>query len=316
MSQTDESPSADPALSVVIPVYNDPYGIRTTLESLTSQTYPIHSYEILVVDNDSEDDTCKVVQEYCERYPELVTLLTEDEIQSSYAARNRGIEHANGSLISFIDADMTVEPTWAKSVVDSYTEHGWDYMGCEMIVYTEDCESLATIYEQYLSGFPIRRYMEEQYFTVTACLTVHRKVFEIVGRFDARVISGGDMEFGKRVHNAGFKQYFESDIIVYHPARATLWEQLSKNLRIGRGTAQLAYHYPDRFEIRSFLDPRRYLPPNPGHIAEKITDRSSLRPNKIIAIFAIAYLCKLFRSFGALIQYINREGTHPISISV
>ena len=124
-------------ISVVIPVYNDSEGIRTTLESLTAQTYPTNAYEVLVVDNGSADDTREVVQEYCERYPGLVSLLVEDEIQSSYAARNRGIERACGSLVAFIDADMTVEPTWAESVVASRREHGWDYMGCRIETYVE-----------------------------------------------------------------------------------------------------------------------------------------------------------------------------------
>jgi glycosyltransferase involved in cell wall biosynthesis len=310
MNHADESTLDTPTLSVVVPVYNDPRGIRTTLESLTTQTYPTEAYEVLVVDNGSEDDTCDVIGEYCDRYPDLVTLLVEDEIQSSYAARNRGIEHARGSLVSFIDADMSVEPTWVESVVASHRRHEWDYMGCDIAVYAENGESLAVTFERHFSGFPVERYLEEQHYTVTACLTVRKEVFESIGYFDARVISGGDLEFGKRVYAAGFDQHFETDITMYHPARATLRELLTKKVRTGRGRAQLARYCPDRFEIRSFLDLRRYVPPHPVRIRQRTIGGSSLRPSQTLAVFVVAYLCKLFGSIGELSEYVRESTGH------
>jgi glycosyltransferase involved in cell wall biosynthesis len=305
MSYTDGPTPDTLLLSVVVPVYNDPEGVRTTLESLTTQTCPAEVYEVLVVDNGSEDDTRAVIGEYCDRYPDLVTLLVEDEIQSSYAARNRGIENARGSLVSFIDADVSVEPTWVESVVASHRRHGWDYMGCNVAVYAEGDESLAVVFERSLAGFPIERYLEEQHYTVTACLTVRKEVFEVVGRFDARVISGGDLEFGKRVHAAGFDQYFEADITMYHPARVTLRELLVKRVRVGRGLAQLARCWPDRFGRRSFLNPRRYLPPHPVRVRERITDGSALDPSEALGVFVVAYLCKLSGSVGELSEYVE-----------
>jgi glycosyltransferase involved in cell wall biosynthesis len=307
MNRTDGSVAGVPTLSVVIPVYNDPEGIRTTLESLTAQTYPIEAYEVFVVDNGSDDDTREVVREYCDRYPDLVTLLVEDKIQSSYAARNRGVEHAGGSLVSFVDADMSVESTWAESVVASHEEHEWDYMGCEIVVYADGDESLAVLFERHFSAFPVKRYLEERHFTVTACLTVRKEIFEDIGRFDARLISGGDMEFGKRVHAAGFDQYLEAGITMYHPARTTLRALLTKRVRIGRGTAQLAHYRPERFTTRSFLNPRRYLPPHPVRVREKIVGGSSLRPSETFAIFAIVYLYKLFGSIGEFSEYVEHR---------
>ncbi|MFC4987847.1 glycosyltransferase [Saliphagus infecundisoli] len=307
MRQTDESPPADLTLSAVIPVYNDPYGIRTTLESLTSQTYPIDSYEILVVDNGSEDETRKVVQEYCERYPELVTLLIEDEIQSSYAARNKGVEHAHGALISFIDADMTVEPTWAKSVVDSYTEHGWDYMGCEIETYIDGHGSLTARYDRAL-GFTVERYLQKAQFVVTACLTVRKTVFEDVGLFDSRLISGGDGEFGERVHAAGFDQYFEPDITVYHPARTTVRAWLKKQFRVGRGSIQRQKYHPERAGGTRPIAPQKFLPLRPRQFYARITDGMDPTVSDAIALYGLDYLSKLTRTAGGIYeQYISKD---------
>ena len=99
-------------VSVVIPVYNDPSGLQDTLESLVAQNFPKDQYEIIVVDNGSTDKTLDVAKMHADKYPQLVKYVIEDNIQSSYAARNKGIIVAKGELISFIDADMTVREEW------------------------------------------------------------------------------------------------------------------------------------------------------------------------------------------------------------
>ncbi|WP_306169491.1 glycosyltransferase [Halococcus qingdaonensis] len=73
VTRQDEHSTADPKFSVVIPVYNDTDGIRLTLESVTGQTYPTDNYEVLAVDNGSDDRTRDVIETYSERYPALVS---------------------------------------------------------------------------------------------------------------------------------------------------------------------------------------------------------------------------------------------------
>lgn len=293
-------------LSVIVPVYNDPNGIRTTLESLVAQTYPTERYEVIIVDNGSADDTPEVVQEYCDRHPDLVTLLVEDEIQSSYAARNSGIEHARGSLVSFLDADMTVEPTWAASVVASADAHDWDYMGCEIDTYVVGDDSLTATYDRAL-GFTVKRYLEESQFTVTACLTVKRSVFDTVGGFDSRLISGGDGEFGKRVHAAGLTQYFEPNITVYHPARTTLAAWLRKQFRVGRGAIQRRRYHPETAGSTHPLDPRKFLPLRPRQFYDRLTDAMEPTIREATALYGIGYLSKLARAAGGLYERYLKE---------
>ncbi len=100
-----------PFVSVIIPVYNEPDNIRSSLSSIVDQTYPETRYEVLVVDNGSTDETRTVVREF------PVQLLVEDEVQGSYAARNRGIERATGEILAFTDADCVPEQEWLWSGV-------------------------------------------------------------------------------------------------------------------------------------------------------------------------------------------------------
>lgn len=75
------------SISVIIPVYNDPAGLQDTLQSLVIQESP-GKFEIIVADNGLTDGTVQVAEKYCSRHEGLIKIVVEDNIQSSYAARN------------------------------------------------------------------------------------------------------------------------------------------------------------------------------------------------------------------------------------
>lgn len=229
-------------VSIVVPVYNDPNGIIETLESLVSQRN--QNNEILVVDNDSTDDTREIINKYTQTY-QNVHLLTEDETQSSYAARNKAIEHLNSDVLAFVDADETVDDGWLETAVQIIDERRVDYLGCNVELTLPE-NTLVGRYNV-RTGFPVKQYLDEQNYAPTCALLVRREVFEDVGLFDARLISGGDREFGERVHEAGYKQGYTEDATVYHPARTSFKSLAKKNVRVGRGFCQKQRYYPERY---------------------------------------------------------------------
>lgn len=85
-------------ISVVIPAYNSATTVRDAIDSVLFQTHPAN--EIIVVDDGSYDDTPDIVRNYGER----VILLSRAN-GGPGAARNRGIRHASGELVHFLDAD-------------------------------------------------------------------------------------------------------------------------------------------------------------------------------------------------------------------
>lgn len=102
-------------VSVVIPVYNESTTIVACLEALLRQT--TKPYEIIVIDNNSTDDTIKKAA----RYPE-VTIIKEKRAGSTYA-RFAGFHHAHGDIIGSIDADTIVSPNWVQSIAQSFDDH-------------------------------------------------------------------------------------------------------------------------------------------------------------------------------------------------
>lgn len=107
-----------PFVTVVVPVYNDAGRIGVLIERLLAQSYPKDRYEVIIVDNGSSDETGTIVAGY------PVVLLEERAIQSSYAARNKGIVHACGEVVVFTDSDCVPEDNWLEAGVMALRESG------------------------------------------------------------------------------------------------------------------------------------------------------------------------------------------------
>ena len=291
----------EPSVSVIVPVYNDPEGIRVTLDSLTSLKYD--DYKIFPVDNDSTDKTGDAVAEIADKHPDIIWPCEETEVQSSYAARNRGAEISSGEILVFLDADMWVEDDWLTEMASILKSNDYDYLGCNVEVVADDQPNFWEGYEKSFS-FPVETYLEDKHFAPTCALAVRREVFDEVGLFDERLESGGDKEFGQRVHRAGFKQGYTGDVTAYHPARDS-WDALhSKAFRIGRGRAQKRKHHPEIGNYPHPLHPINYLPPSPLRLRRRFSGRDTSVPS-LAGFYLLEYLLKLTQSYGTLRKSID-----------
>jgi glycosyltransferase involved in cell wall biosynthesis len=94
----------DPEISVIVPAYNAEPWITETLCSVLDQTIDPASYEIIVVDNGSQDRTLDIAKAALQRAPARVTLSSEPQRGPAHA-RNHGLLLARGDWIQFLDAD-------------------------------------------------------------------------------------------------------------------------------------------------------------------------------------------------------------------
>lgn len=302
----DGGESKPPFVSVIVPVYNDPKGIRTTLRSLTRLTFPNDRYEVLVVDNGSTDETPSVVEAIAETN-ENVAMLVEREVQSSYAARNRGIEASSGEVLAFVDADMHVDADWLDRVTEELDRNGADYMGCAVDLYMpESGATLADLFDS-LRGFDIERYVYDLEFAPTCCLVVRRDVVEDVGAFDPCLVSSGDLEFGNRVADAGYDLHYASDVTMHHPTRGSLRSNVRKAVRIGRGRLQISRNYPDRYgsPARRLLNPAGYLPPVPWMLRKTFRGWEALSGRQKLAVYLVATVMSFARSYGRVAEAVS-----------
>ncbi|WP_081927319.1 glycosyltransferase [Halobellus rufus] len=284
------------SISVIIPVYNDSEGIRTTLNALVSQT--AYDYEILPVDNNSTDQTREVIAEFVTSNPDIVWPLEETNRQSSYAARNTGIEYASGDVLLFLDANMWVTDTWVDGMTTTLETRGCDYLGCDVKLVANDEPTFTERYEQAFS-FPVQTYLDNKHFAPTCALAVRREVFDKIGLFDEHLESGGDKEFGQRVHRVGFEQCYTSNVTAYHPARNS-WDALkSKALRIGRGRAQMRKYHPEVGTYHHPLHPINYVPPSPFRLRRRFSGYST-SPLTLVGFYLLEFVLKLTQTYGMI----------------
>ena len=296
-----------PTVSVIVPVYNDPSGLRDTLDSLTRQTYPNDAHEILVVDNNSTDETPAVARAYADKHDQ-VTFLVEKDRQSSYAARNTGIDHAHGDIFAFVDADMLVETEWLVDAITAFADTDAEYMGCNVeMVPSEDGGSLAERFNLQ-TAFPVGHFIETLEFAPTCCLLVRRSVIDDVGAFDSRLISGGDREFGHRVRDSGRKLHFAPEVTMYHPTRSTTDAMIRKSRRIGRGLYQLRTFHPNQYDswLPLALNPMPFLPPRLEQL-RAIDDWETLSRREKAGFYLLSYARNVSNGIGRLEEMVRRR---------
>lgn len=220
-------------VSVIVPVYNDLEGIKKCLNSLFNQSIDRELFEIIVIDNGSTDGT----KEFLKQSP--VNFLEMDEIQSSYAARNKGIQHAKNEILGFTDSDVIVDRNWIRNGLKSYNKlrkNGMDGVIFGKIHFTGNpFQNIYTLYD-YTTGF--------QNLLATNNIFTSKSVFSKVGFFNQKIISGGDNEWGERIIKNGLVIKKSDDTMIYHPLRNNFKSHFRKRLRTGYGKGQTGYrHY-------------------------------------------------------------------------
>lgn len=115
-----------PQVSIVIPARNEAGKIRTCLLSLLAQNYPESRYEIILVDDQSTDDTVVIARAIQENFSQL-KVIHSDPLPGTKAfkkaAINQGIQQAKGEIIVQMDADCWVEPEWLSSLLGYFGDH-------------------------------------------------------------------------------------------------------------------------------------------------------------------------------------------------
>jgi len=177
------------ALSVVLCTYNRAAQLRSALDALVAQVGDV-PYEVLVIDNNSTDDTHAVVQRTAASAGCPVQYAIE-RTQGLSSARNRGIELARAPIVAFCDDDVRVAPDWVQQIVRAFDEHpDIDYVGGRVLPrWTQTPPRWLTT--AHWSPLALQDYGPESFVTsreraiclVGANLAFRRRIFERIGSF-------------------------------------------------------------------------------------------------------------------------------------
>lgn len=221
-------------VSVVICTYNRSGNLARCLGGLARQE-DVQSllWEVILVDNNSRDDTARVVQALARSLPLRLRYVFEGE-QGLSAARNRGIREARGAVLAFIDDDILVTPRWLRSTWDAFQRSGADAAGGR--IHLDPTVSLPQWVDEELRGFlgyqdygPLPLILDGvTRYPFGGNMAVTRQAVERVGGFDPaygrkgegktrrELFKGLETHFFKRLARAGATIVYEPAMLVYH----------------------------------------------------------------------------------------------------
>lgn len=185
------SKNMEPLVSVIIPTYNRDYIVEVAIKSVLEQSYL--NLELILVDDGSKDKTPYLVTKYPLKYVRL-----PKNFGPSFA-RNRGIIHAKGELIAFLDSDDYFLPSKIEKQVKFLRENPqYDIVQTEEIWYKGERRVFPKKIHAKAEGYFFDRAVKLCVVSISTVL-LKRSVFERVGLFDENFPLCEDYEFWLRV---------------------------------------------------------------------------------------------------------------------
>ena len=220
--------AAQPKVSVIICTHNRAYHLRTAIQSVVEQSISGDLYEVLVVDNCSDDETREVVGSF--QSARNVRYLFEPNLGLCHA-RNRGWKSACGRYIAYLDDDAVASPGWIEAILSAF--HRYPNAGvvggrvdpiweADRPEWLSDELSLGLTILDWASA-PMVLPNLNAYWLVGANLAVPLSVLRDAGgyhtgldRVGKRMLSSGDVFLQKQIKRRGYDCIYYPDMAVSH----------------------------------------------------------------------------------------------------
>ena len=229
-----------PHVSVIVAAYNCADTIASCIESLLHQNFPKASYDIIVVDNNSTDQTRAIIQKYPVKY------ILEDQIQGPAAARNRGVLEVQTPFIAFLDSDQMADPMWLTNLITGFENMDYGAFGGLNQFTKSPTPSAAYHIQVNERGVDLSDPQLNSHFNhkLGGGNSAYRKsVFDRLRGFDTNLFSSEDFDLVYRMQDQLKLKVKFNPAIVWNRLRDNK-QLLKREYRIGFGHALLKVKYP------------------------------------------------------------------------
>jgi glucosyl-dolichyl phosphate glucuronosyltransferase len=186
----------DLLLSIIICTYNRAERLADCLEGIVKQQSTSVSFEVIVVDNNSRDNTKELVAGFSSKIPNLRYVF--EEKQGLSYARNRGCREAKAACLVYLDDDAIAPPEYLANIVKVTKEHSPDILGGPVYPYYTTPRP-----RWFKDEYEIRKYADNSGFSATAAVSggnfiIRKKLLEKLGGFDVKLgMIGGKLGLGE-----------------------------------------------------------------------------------------------------------------------
>ncbi|OGI61652.1 MAG: hypothetical protein A2W18_15185 [Candidatus Muproteobacteria bacterium RBG_16_60_9] len=255
--------------TVILACFNGGDTIAVQHDALSRQRWS-ESWELIVSDNGSTDNSRRIIEQFCDRIPNVRTVDSSDKRGAAHA-RNVAIKMATSDRFIFCDADDEIAPGWLK-------------------VMAEGLSKSKVVVSQFEDSKQNEQWVRDLWSTTsdgpTPCLGYlpcaaaygfgfTREVYETVGEFDESLSRMSDIDFSWRVQQSGHKLEFLPQAVVHYRHRSTLAGIFRQAYGDGQAQVLLYTKYsahgmpwrPRRVAVRSWLNLARRVPQTATKIA-------------------------------------------------
>jgi len=222
-------------VSFIIPVYNAKNTIIETIESVLYQNTFL-KFEIIVVDDGSTDGSPQIVKDWIHNvknsHDEIPITLQEILNQGEAEAINKGLNHAKGSFVAWVESDVCLDRDWLSELLSTFDND--NVMGAGgLLLPAEDDNWIAKMFGFEIAWKILNNYTFPRHIT-SANVVYRSEIFQTVGKMQCDLsIAGFDAYFNHTILAQKYQLRFNSKAKAWHHYKSTLWGCLKRTWSYG-----------------------------------------------------------------------------------
>lgn len=238
IDQSDDILTSGKTFTILIPIRNEEKNIKSLLSDLSLQSYDKSKFEVIVIDDHSEDESSSIVKEFGNQCDFDLRLINLETVSGKKAAITSGVGAAKNEIIITTDGDCKVDRDWIAAYALHYEEHDLQMLAAPVRMNGKSIiAQLQTIEFASLIGFGAAAIQSGNPSTCNgANMSYKKKAFEEVNGYQGNEqIPSGDDEFllqklhAKYPSSVGFLKNIKS--IVHTPAKETFIDLVNQRIR-------------------------------------------------------------------------------------
>jgi glycosyltransferase involved in cell wall biosynthesis len=285
-----------PDVSVIVPVYNAEATLQECVDSILNIDYPKGKLELIFVNNNSTDNTEKILK----KYGSEIKVLYENK-KGPAAARNKGLLNASGEVVAFTDSDCVVDRNWLKHFIIPLKDKQVGITGGKILA-KRPCNKIESFGESIHDHHSAINVFKPPY-VITMNWASRLDVLKELNFFNEDFIRCEDVELSHRIFVSGYKIIYTPEAIVYHRNEKTLIGLFREGYLHGLYSVQFIKQYRDfilksghrRINLKSYkqiiTDFKDFLTNGKGIDSLcSATFNSGKKAGKILGSFKYSYL--------------------------
>ena len=225
--------------SVIILSYFGEKSLSETVDAVLNSHFPAEKFEIIIVDNNSQDNSHQIIDQYRKKYPQQIKTLFLPQNIGFACGNNEGFKIARGKYSILLNNDCLVDPDWLPELIKTADSDPKAFsIGSKIMLYPanknviqnagsfvfqdgygRDIGAIVTLDHQQLYENDIGQYSQtrEVYSTCGAAVLYRQEILNKIGLFDPHFFMYyEDTEISERARLAGYRHLYSPKAVVYH----------------------------------------------------------------------------------------------------